>query len=356
MGQGNKRGFIPPQPAAALSSLDFAAASQAFQRAATAYLNPAPPPRSEAYCIAMWDAVQTTGDRLLSQPANTPAEVAEKVVAYAVLHSDAGFIDQPQTQRLIAANGEDAEKGLLAIYLDLNRTRADFITQAYQPEWDAIVARFEAADSAVEAVYDRDDDAEPTDEQLAALRKARHDLQNTRAPNAQALAYKLARLIQSQFIEDSSDSPANPATISRMLSDDPVEQWVACAYQDALALAGETGPVVTAQPDPFDPVSWLAEMERTTGCVFSVIGKDARIECSPSNDTLPDAVAAFDALPISHQWKVTRHVFLTRTPHEPHVSPAPLSVEAIRETFLNGYLNTFSPADRDAVRAKLEAI
>lgn len=349
----NKRGFIPPQPAAALSSLDFAAASQAFERALAIRTV------SDDEADATGEIIASLADRLLGIPAQTPAEVAQKVRAYAWMNTLTADLADPDAQRRIAAGTHDPAKGLLAIYLDLAHSRADYIAQAYQPDWEAKLSRFHAADAAVEAAYGTDDETEPSDAQLAERRAARLALLDTRAPNAKALADKLALLIESQFTEEVGDSATSPATLSRMLADGPVEQWVASAYQDALALSGATGPLVEAKADPFDPKAWLTTMEATTGARLTVDGNRAHIQWQPRDGGtgLASAEAAFDALTLSQREKLSRFVFATRTPAPQPYKPGTFTPPAdVRDILLDGYLNTFPQAERDAIRARLEGI
>lgn len=350
MSKGNKRGFIPPQPAAALSVLDFAAANEAFTRAKAQADKPG---NTEAEVSAAADLAAEFADRLLGVPTHDPVQIGQKLAAYHWLHHGTrGLLTDPATRQSIAQRGDDQSQGLLAIYLDVAHSRADAFT--LDPAWDQVVSRFEAADAIVEAIYEEDGDEDPTAEQLAELRTARAAMLNARAPNAKALAYKLARLIESQFTEAADDSATNPATISRMLADYPTEAFVASAYQDALALAGDTGPVVTATPDPFDAEAWLAEVEGRTGAKIVLEGHRAFIAGHTGAD-VRGATAAFDALSPSRLEWLTAHLFRTRyTPPAPPVPASPTPPEEIRAMFLKGYLGTFPQDERQAMRSRLE--
>lgn len=345
-----KRGFIPPQPAAALSVLDFAAANDAFTRAATLALKTGP--EEEAVDAAAAVAAELA-DKVLGVPTSDPAQIGQKIAAYHWLHHGwPGLLTDPALRQRIAQHGDDPSQGLLAIYLDVTHSPATAF--ASDPVWDQVVSRFEAADAVVEALYEGEDDVDPASDQFTELRSARVAMLNARAPNAKALAYKLARLIESQFTEEVGDTATNPDTISRMLSDDPIEQAVAAVYQDALALAGEAGPLVTAQPDPFDPEAWLAQIEAATGTHIVSDGLNLMFTAGRGGGDLPGAIAANEALSLSHGQKVSSFLLRNRYQAPPAYVPSPPTPpEEIRALFLNGYLNTFPQAERDAIRARL---
>jgi hypothetical protein len=110
-----KRGFIPPQPAAALSALDFAHASEALRRAHEA----ASVVQGEVATDTVAEVIAQCADRLIGIPTTNPAHIAEKVTAYAWLHNVSPNLSDQATQWRIAEGDDDAAKGLLAIYLDL---------------------------------------------------------------------------------------------------------------------------------------------------------------------------------------------------------------------------------------------
>lgn len=117
MRKGNiKRGFIAPQPAAQIAALDFTHQSEAFRRA-LAVLQSTPELEANNAALAVANEI---GDRLLSIPTSDPAQIAEKVSAYAWLHTETGrTLTDQASQWAIAEGTDDAAKGLLAIYLDL---------------------------------------------------------------------------------------------------------------------------------------------------------------------------------------------------------------------------------------------
>ena len=119
MTKGNKRGFIPPQPAAALSALDFAAANEAFTRAAALALKAGP--EDEAVDAAA-DIAAELADKLLGIPTNDPAQIGQKIAAYHFLHQGwPGLLTDPALRQEIAKHGDDPSQGLLAIYLDVTQ-------------------------------------------------------------------------------------------------------------------------------------------------------------------------------------------------------------------------------------------
>lgn len=126
----DKRGLVAPRPAAALAALDFAHASEAYRRAMAL-----PTPTEDAFAAAE-EVRDQCADRLLAIPTTNPAQIAEKVSAYAYRHviAPAPLSDQA-TQWRIAESDDDAAKGLLAIYLDLMATgdRSDAAPPPFDP-------------------------------------------------------------------------------------------------------------------------------------------------------------------------------------------------------------------------------
>lgn len=119
MGQrNNKRGLMAPQSAAQIAALDFAHASEAMDRA----FKLAAAAKTEAELDGTADVLAECIDRLLSIPARSPAELAQKVRGQAWRFTDAGDLaDEAQRRRLFDSTDkrDDDAKGLLTIYLDL---------------------------------------------------------------------------------------------------------------------------------------------------------------------------------------------------------------------------------------------
>lgn len=115
--RNRKMGLMAPSHASALAALDFASASQAFDRAMT--LSKAAGLDDETVA----DAIAETADRLLGIPVTDPAHIAQKVRAYGWMNTITVDLADPDGQRRIAAGPHEHAKGLLAIYLDLTTSR-----------------------------------------------------------------------------------------------------------------------------------------------------------------------------------------------------------------------------------------
>lgn len=111
--RNRKMGLMAPSHASALAALDFASASQAFDRAMT--LSKAAGLDDETVA----DAISETADRLLGIPVTDPAHIAQKVRAYGWMNTITVDLADLDGQRRIAAGPHEHAKGLLAIYLDL---------------------------------------------------------------------------------------------------------------------------------------------------------------------------------------------------------------------------------------------
>lgn len=229
----NKRGFIPPQPAAALSALDFAHASEAFRRA----LALDGPGGTEEESDAVGEVIAQCADRLIGIPTTNPAHIAEKVAAYAWLHNVSPNLSDQATQWRIAEGDDDAAKGLLAIYLDLTaQTEAE---RAAQHTWEQAVDRFQAAVVALDAVPGPVDFDENCPEYVAFV-VAQMELLDTTAPDAKAMAYKLQVILNYGHVEEKDDNTDNPAFLLRALDDHAIDGAgpVARLLRDAYHLAG----------------------------------------------------------------------------------------------------------------------
>ena len=102
MTKGSKRGFIPPQPAAALSGMDFAHASEAYRRALEV---PASTPGAS-------DFLDQCADRLIVIPTTNPLQIASLLHRPLVL-APAGAVVQPRE-----VVGHDSGKGVAKQWRD----------------------------------------------------------------------------------------------------------------------------------------------------------------------------------------------------------------------------------------------
>lgn len=138
--------------------------------------------------------------------------------------------------------------------------------------WSGAVAAYELADAAVRVIAAQEaaDDTDRPDEWDAASSArdaALAALLNTRAPDAAAMVLKAKLVLQRDHVFYADESADDAATVSMWLADADARGFTVL-YQDALALAGERGPIVDAQPEPFDPRAWLDEVETRTGSVI----------------------------------------------------------------------------------------
>ncbi|WP_426046065.1 hypothetical protein [Brevundimonas sp. TWP3-1-2b1] len=249
MARPNKRGFIPPQPAAALSSLDFAAASQAFDRAQALVEKDG---NTDEQVRAALFAAKDFADKLLGLPTHDPVQIGQKIAAYEWLHGDSpGLLTDPAVRKWVASNGKDASKGLLAIYLDLTAKRldpnADYIsraTAALELERRAIAGDRVAeadADEPVSAAINEADALPATPENIGA------------------------KLMGLRLIYENSggfDELEDATTDCRLMRD---------IMKALLTQAG--GP----HPDALNPCIWVHKVARETGGTVEVVGDALRI-------------------------------------------------------------------------------
>jgi hypothetical protein len=352
----NKRGLMPSQPAAALSALDFAATAEALRRARTVGEDAART-GDDLATEAAADLVAELSDRLISTPISDPAKIAEKVAAFAWLHNTASGLDNPAQQRWIAENGGDSVKGLLAIYLDLTagQPRID------RESWSRAVAAYDAAKAKLatvtEAEQDSGEDVSPEWEAAnAALYQALDAVLATRAPDASAMGLKARIVVEHHCIEWDGDSATDPAYVSRLLAGEPNERFIAAIYQDGLALSGDTGPLFTAQPAPFDPDAWLAEVEARTGSKLTPT--DPFGNAAFLSGDAATANAALKALhPCDNHEVIMSGRMRADREQERERRSTPTPPANLRSIFLNGLLNTFAEGgEREAMRADLASL
>ena len=211
-----KRGFIPAQPAAAISALDFAAASETFA-AARALDGKA---NTEAETAQIADLIAERADRLIGIPTTQPAQIAEKVNAFLWLHGCTdGDLSDTATQHRIAASQNEPAKCLLAIYLDL--TSHGRAAQQQRAEWLRVVGLWEAALEELQAASKTpcaDDDPVWTGA-FDAYSDAWQLIVDTPAPDAAATAFKLRVIINHGWEEELTDTPDGPAFYQRLLNE-----------------------------------------------------------------------------------------------------------------------------------------
>lgn len=347
-----KRALVASQPAAAISVLDFAAASEAFA-AARAKDGTA---RTEVQSAAIADLIAERADRLIGIPTTVRSQIAEKVNAFLWLHGcTSGDLSDPATQERIAASHNEPAKCLLAIYLDLTAARD-------RSAWESAVAAYTAAQAEEDAVTEAEKDVDHTDAWNAANRAkfaALDALLMTRAPDAAAMGEKARLAIINLHASWRGDDIADPAFMSRLLAGEPEEMFAACIYQDGVALAGGSGAIVSAGPDSFDAGAWLAEIEGRTGSTLTP--SDPYGNAAFVGGDAATAEAERDALHPSHEFDVTRQACdrarrLENERQRQAPSRAPTPPADLRPIFVNGLLNTFDGIERDEVRAKLAAL
>lgn len=358
--QGNKAGFVPAQAAADISALDFTAASEAL---ASAFAS-AKVVKGEAATETVADAIAERADRLLSIPTANPAQIAEKVSAFAWLHNHTGqpFSDR-ETRLRIADTGTDAAKGLLAIYLDL--IGLDAAKAEARAVWDSALAAYEAAKAKVDAITAAEtgngkDMSEEWNAADSVASDALEALLLTRAPDGVAMGVKARLVIEKAHLFYVGDEADDPEFISGMLADAWDESALASLYQDGLALARVTGPLVEAKPDTFDGAEWLEAVEAETGSrMVRSDGHSPRVHFEGGD--VDAANARLAALRRAHANEVERMAY-NRAHHEAYAAagPAPervpMNTEELQGVFARGLLNA-TPADqRDAVREALAAL
>lgn len=350
----NKRGFIPPQPAAAISALDFAHASEALRRAHEA----ASVVQGNAATETVAEVIAQCADRLIGIPTTNPAHIAEKVAAYAWLHNGAADLSDQAAQWRIAEGDDDAAKGLLAIYLDL--TGHNTAEAAKRAAWDSALAAYKAAQAKADALLARPCD---TDDLYDAASDEAWDLLEALlalpAPDGIAMGEKARAIIAQAHSDYWGDDPDNPATIARLLAGDWSEQALASLYIDGLRLSGSDSPIVNVTPDAFDPAAWLAEVEAATGARLSKSDCWGNTAFVPTHDEadVEGATAQLKALYPDHADQVgnvavhrDRNVDLS----EPWEPMTPEREAAAREALIDGLANLSAKGgDRDLIRAKI---
>ena len=166
--QRNKRGLMAPQPAAQIAALDFAHASEAMDRAFKLADSAKTDAELDGSAAVLVDCIY----RLLSIPARSPAEVAQKVRGQAWRFTDAGDLaDEAQRRRLFSSEDkrDDEAKGLLAIYLDLAAMSAAPQDEPEPSEEDEARMMAEMFDSADMPVWPLTEKSVPSNDQMAGF-------------------------------------------------------------------------------------------------------------------------------------------------------------------------------------------
>lgn len=306
-----KRAYAPAQVTASLSALDFAAAHEAF---GAALFKIEQASGDEAAVDAAADVAAYCADRLLGVPTIDPAQIAAKVDAYNWLHpTGAGPLHDAQSQRRIASSDNEAAKGLLAIYLDLVTAAQAGPAPTDRAEWNRVVGAYEDALAAKKAA-EHAEDAVPEDaadalvEEAEASAEAARDAADRameavlalRAPDAASMAEKARLILAHRHMEEAETT--NPGFLSNFKAEGWEEETLGNLYQDALALAGTTGPLVTVGTDTFSASEWLETMEAVTGCVLSWVYADKQAGFTGGDEA--GARLAWEALPYWHQSEV----------------------------------------------------
>ena len=235
-----KRGLVAAQPAAAISALDFAAASEAFAAARAKDCTA----KDEAEADAIANLIAERADRLIGIPSSNPSQIAEKVNAFLWLHGcTGGDLSDPATQRRIAVSQTEPAKCLLAIYLDLT-TQSEAERQARRV-WQEAVDRFQDAINALATVPGPVDYDEHCPEFVAFV-GAQMALLDTDAPDVKAIAYKLQVVLNYGHTELKDDNTDNPEFLRRALDDHALDRAgpLVRLLRDAYRLAGASHPVL----------------------------------------------------------------------------------------------------------------
>lgn len=358
--QSNKAGFVPAQAAADISALDFTAASEALASAFAA----AKVVKGDVATETVADVIAECADRLISIPTANPAQIAEKVSAFAWLNSHASqpFSDR-ETRLRIADTGSDASKGLLAIYLDL--IALDGAKAEARALWDNALAAYEAAAAERDRLTELEDgngldmsaEWDVADRAVADTLEA---LLNTRAPDGVAMGLKARLVIERAHVGFIGDDVSDPAFISGMLADTWDETALASLYQDGLALAGIGGPVVEAKPDTFDGEEWLEAVEAETGSRM-VRSDDYSPRVHFEGGDVDAANASLGALRLAHAGEVERAAY-NRAQQEAYAAAGPVperipsTPEELQGVFARGLINTTPEAQREQVTAALASL
>lgn len=183
---------------------------------------------------------------MLSVPVSAPADIAEKVVAYAWMNTLTADLSEPASQLRIASGNNDAAKGLLAIYLDL-KAKADAI-DAERAGWDRVVSMWEEslarlAEADLLPAEGKDPIWEAAFDVFCDVWQL---LIDTPAPDAAATVFKLRAIINYGWNEEIGDTPDSAAFYQRHLNEKTQES--AFPYvrllQDACRQAGVDHPAV----------------------------------------------------------------------------------------------------------------
>lgn len=347
-----RMGFQAHPHASQIAALDFEAASQAFRRA----LALSAQARGDAAVDATADEEWRTANALLSIPASSRRQIAEKLAVFNHAFRSGPLLSDPAAQRHVASTGKEADKALLAIYLDL--TSED---HAARIAWEAARHDFETAQAAHDAVTAREDaDGIELEEESADTHRAASDalehLVNTRAPDAAAMAFKMRWIIERAYAEWRGDHAENPQTIARMLAGTWAETGAAALYQDAKALSGEPSAVINTPPDDFDAEAWLDTTAAAFGVSWTVTDESRRdLSIVAQGDRAAEAQAAFDGLPGFQAYQAFDALKeRLREPVEPTPKRSPASLLSMRDVFLSG-LGVSYIGQQDKVRALVEA-
>ena len=323
----SKRAFVAPQPS--VSNRVFATRLASYRAAAKATddwtYDPSNEDASEADLSTRSNAEGVAQNALIATPAQTTTEVAEKVNAlFRRWAGGKGDLSNPADRRAVAAwpddgyfscTDRDYGQSLLALYLDLTGLPSPMLparakdAEPVSAAWLAATVAHNEATAAKEDIAARE---KATDEDLGdeynAARAAEADrldeLMNVRAPDVASMAEKARRLIAHVHLDWIDEPEVDAAVISRLLGDDDWTEggMVAALMQDALALAGNTGPIVEAKPDPFDGSVWLAETRARTGTVIEEI-EGGKIAFPSTPDAPGAAMLASAAFSDLRQWQ-----------------------------------------------------
>lgn len=349
-----KRGFAPAQVTSAIQSMDFDATAEAFAAA----LAQDTTGQTDAGAERISDNIAQAADRLLSIPAHTPAQIAQKVAAYGWLTNATPRLEDPATQHRIAAGNDDAAKGLLAIYLDL--TGLSVAKASERAAWEAAVSSYGTAlakrDVLTDASDDEDDAYNAASDEAWALLEA---LLATPAPDGAAMGMKARLVIEQAHTDWQGDSPDNPLTIARLLAGDWSETALASLYIDGLRLSGSDSPIVNTKPDNFNAEAWLSEVEEATGARLSKSDQWHNVTFTPARDgaDVVEATARLAGLYQDHQGAVETFAANRDRGATFPFAVVPLTdaeVAAGREALIDALANLSARgADRLAVRAKI---
>lgn len=360
-----KRGFVPVQPAASISVLDFAARLSAYRAACEA--NAAVDADYDAVSLPVYQAMVDAQSALIATPVRQTDLIAAKVQAlYHRFGGEQGSdLSDAKTQAAIMdlnprpLTEDDASQCLLSVYLDLTAASRD------RAAWATAIQAVDAAWAEVEAINarERETNEDCSDEWHVAWQRhseALEALLNTRAPDGEAMGLKARLVIEKALSDWASDGPDNPDTLSRLMGDGTwAEHALAALYQDGLAFAGVVSPAALAQPESFDGVAWVQEAEASFGVAFATRPQKAG-GLTASGGCADAALAAFAALAVWKQHEAWDSVRAREEAARQEAGRAvyqPTPPAQMRAMFLRGLLNTYEDAgEREAMRADLASI